>query len=95
MSDDVTIPRKAAKDIANRLRIHGAGRHRVDGQPDLRYYELADLLDPPPLSLRDEVLLAIDPTNGGGWEGEADAVLAVLRKPEHRDEVLALLGGDR
>ena len=64
---------------------------------------------PPAPSLRDEVILAIDPANGGGWESEADAVLAlmlerVLNLPRiewgeggwnvRLDDLIALLGGE-
>lgn len=78
---DVTIPREMAKDIANYLRYQ-MGR---EGMP-MPLAGYADLLDPPPPSLRDEVAEAIAGSyrNDGAWkikwQEHADAVLAVVRR---------------
>ena len=82
---DVTIPADVARRIAAVLRTH------VDTVPTgsaaaTQWGALADLLDPPPRSLRDEVAEAIAGSyrNDGAWkikwQEHADAVLAVVRR---------------
>lgn len=77
MTDDVTIDRETAQRLAVLLR----GEASTTKEERLR---LADLLDPPPPSLRDEVELCLRDTVSQ-WQGEdffpqTDAVLAVVRK---------------
>lgn len=83
---DVTISADVAKEIASRLRIHGAGHRKLDGNPDVRYYELADILDPPAPSLWDDMVQTQKDVylNWGGtayaYSKMTAALLAVVRR---------------
>jgi len=72
--NDVTIPADLAKAYAVWLR-----RIAVDGQDDHR--TLADLLDPKPPTLREQVAVAMDycwENTGATRQQDADSVLAVV-----------------
>lgn len=88
MSDDVTIPREDARKWADALRD---AFDQLGGSAPLGLIGLADLLDPPAPSLRDEVAAAIraegwtcdyhEPdTDCGDCVAMTDAVLAVVRR---------------
>lgn len=90
MSDDVTIPREDARKWADALRD---AFDQLGGSAPLGLIGLADLLDPPEPSLRDEVIEAVrvaaEWSNYYGTGKVADAVLAVVRKrvlrlPRHK-----------
>lgn len=102
---EVTIPADVAR------RIAGVLRHHADTVPPgspaaSQWGALADLLDPPKPSLRDEVAAAMSESwaERNGWEAAAAAVLAVVRRHVEglfephgsnlidRDDVLRLLG---
>ena len=71
----MTIPAHQAKRWATYLRS-------IDDSYYAGARELADLLDPPAPSLRDEVAAAMSESwaERDGWEAAADAVLAVVRR---------------
>ena len=105
----VTIPADTAKKIAHELRAQAA-RNCVPISAGVNdWTRWADVLDPPPPSLRDEIagVYSLGETLG---TGVADSVLAVVRRhvealprwfhePDglralDRDDVLRLLGAD-
>lgn len=93
MNDDVTIPRETAKEWAEFIR-NNAGGGRLAGLDDL-----ADLLDSPQPSLREEVARIIGETCGGVsmcWEpkpiiAEFDSAAAAKFVDEAVYDVLAVV----
>ncbi len=81
---DVTIPADVARRMADHFRNVEVERRRDGYQgPATLASEWADLLDPRPVSLRDEVADALAHLNVGrreAWVRDADAVLAVVRR---------------
>lgn len=59
MSDTVTLPASVARDIANHLRSPGQ---------TLRDRSWPDLLDPPPLTLRERVARALAASDSNPWD---------------------------
>lgn len=108
MSGDVTIPCEMAADIAKALRnVAESWKPLGRSLAVERLSEWADLLDPPPPSLRDEVASVLVRADWSEALCHTDAVLAVVRKRvadlRHQwggdgwivryDDVLQLLGG--
>ena len=78
---DVTIPADAAKAAAVILRVAAMKDAALKGQDGTRYRaaDLADLLDPPAPSLRDELIDAVI-QHPGDATGAVDDFLAVVRR---------------
>lgn len=91
MSDvTITIPADQAREFARVLRgpLAGLGRDHMTA--------LADLLDPPAPSLRDEVLERIDNGTAHRYDADhiTDVVLAVVRRHVEAMPVWGGVGGD-
>lgn len=94
MSDDVTIPREDARKWAGALRAAFA---QLGGNAPLVLIGLADLLDPPPVSLRDEVAEIVRTKNSGHrgsyYDEQANVILAVVRKHVAADSIPGSIHG--